>query len=84
MLNKILTKEEVKEILISQDFIYIGFDHYKSLIAHDTVKVDLAGKTLKDVIHWLINYTFHKASGLGYERGQQVFSTRLKSLMDIK
>lgn len=81
--EKILTKEDVKDILFEVEFEHVEDNKYWSCDYEEEVEVILPGNKLSNLIRWIYNYYTRKAGEYGVIRGKSELRQSIKSLLRI-
>ena len=81
--NKILTEEDVKDILYESDFEHIKDNVFQSCNYEEEVEVKLVGNKLRHLISWIYRYYEKKAGESGENRGKGKLRQDIKGLLEI-
>ena len=81
--EKILTEENVKDILYEVEFEHIEGSIFWSCDYEEEVEIKLPGNKLSNLIRWIYNYYTKKAGEYGEIRGKSELRQNIKSLLGI-
>lgn len=81
--EKILTEEDVKDILANSGFEHVLDNIYWSTVWEIETKVTLRGNKLAHLIDWIVDFSEKRGEHTGYRHGKYEIITGMKTLFEI-
>ncbi len=82
--DKIITEDDVKDILTHSGFEYVGGNRYWSNDYEEEVVVAITGKTLVHLICWIYRFYSEQERSIGHSYGKSEIASGIKKLLEIK